>query len=121
MRASDMTRIMAVTLTITAAGLAGTSLALAENQEPAQEQAPVQQMDTAPGPAHLTVDGRVTKIEGEVYTVQSASAGYLDSGMKQNEICVYVGRETKKINGDKKVGDKIRAEVTRGGFANSIQ
>jgi hypothetical protein len=119
MRASDMKRIMTLTLTI--AGFVGTSLALAGEQQPVKEQTPVQQMDTAPGPAHLTVDGQVTKIEGEVYTVQSASAGYLDSGIKQNEIRMYVGQGTKKINGDKKVGDKIRAEVTFGGFANSIQ
>lgn len=43
------------------------------------------------------------------------------SGMKENEMRGYVGRDTKKITGDKNVGEKIRAEVTRGGFANSIQ
>jgi hypothetical protein len=34
---------------------------------------------------------------------------------------VYVGSETKRLAGNKKVGDKIRVEVTRGGFANTIQ
>jgi hypothetical protein len=118
MKASNITRMAAMTIMI--GGLMGTGLAMADEQS-AMEQTPVQQMDTTPGPAHLTVDGHVTKIEGEIYTVQSASAGYLDSGMKEKEIRVYVGRDTKKISGDKKVGDKIRAEVTRGGFANSIQ
>ncbi len=106
MRISDMARMMALTLTITAAGLAGSSFALAENQDAVK-------LDTAPGPAHTTIDGKVTKIEEEVYTVQSS--------YPEKEIRVYVGRETKKLKGDKKVGDKIRAEVTYGGFANSIQ
>ncbi len=114
MRATDITRIMALTLTVTVAGLVGTSLALAENQEPAQ-------MDTNPGPAYMTIDGKVSKIEGDVYTVESNSPDYLGNGINVNEVRVYVGQETKKLHGDKKVGDKIRAEVTRGGFANSIQ
>lgn len=114
MRASDMTRMMVLTLTMTVTGLVGTSLALAESQEPAR-------MDTAPGPAHTTIDGQVTKIEGEIYTVQSGYPDSLGGAMTQKEIRMYVGRETKKLKGDKKVGDKIRAEVTYGGFANSIQ
>lgn len=115
MRASDMTSIMVLALTVTVAGLPGTSIALADNQESVQ-------MDTAPGPAYTNVDGKVLKIEGEVYTVQSNAPDYLgNNGMSQSEMRVYVGQETKKLHGDKKVGDKIRAEVTRGGFANSIQ
>lgn len=54
-------------------------------------------------------------------TVQSGYADSLGSGMNQYEVRVYAGQETKKLHGDKKVGDKIRAEVTRSGFANSIQ
>jgi len=111
----NMTRIIIAAMTITITGFAGTGYALAEGQQP------VEQIDTKPGLAHTTIDGKVVKIEGEIYTVQSASADYLDSDMKENAVRVYVGRETKKINGDKKVGDKIRAEITRGGFANSIQ
>jgi hypothetical protein len=34
---------------------------------------------------------------------------------------MYVSKETKKIRGEKKPGDSIRAEVTRGWHANSIQ
>jgi len=80
-------------------------------------------MDTAPGPAFTTVDGKITKIEGSVYTIQSESTGYQNLGGTTNvsELKIYVGQQTKKLHGDKKVGDKVRAEITRGGFANSIQ
>ena len=81
------------------------------------------QMDTAPGPAFTTVDGKITKIEGSVYTIQSESTGYqnLSSSTNVSEMKIYVGQQTKKLHGEKKVGDKVRAEITRGGFANSIQ
>ena len=80
-------------------------------------------MDTAPGPAFTTLDGKITKIEGSVYTIQSESTGYQNLGNTTNvsEMKIYVGQQTKKLHGDKKVGDKVRAEITRGGFANSIQ
>ena len=80
-------------------------------------------MDTAPGLAFTTVDGKITKIEGSVYTIQSESTGYQNLGNTTNvsEMKIYVGQQTKKLHGDKKVGDKVRAEITRGGFANSIQ
>ena len=69
------------------------------------------------------------KIDGDVYTVLRS---YSDNGgsnpsrgfggaLTEKQFRVYVGKETTKIKGEKKVGDKIRAEVTRGGFANSIQ
>lgn len=114
MRSATMTRTMALTLAVFAAGLGETSIVLADNQESMQ-------MDKAPGPAYTTVDGKVTKIEGEVYTIQSNETDYRGNNMSANEMRLYVGQETKKLHGDKKVGDKIRAEVTRGGFANSIQ
>jgi len=80
-------------------------------------------MDTAPGPAYTTIDGKVTKIEGSVYTIQTESTGYQNLGATTNvsEMKIYVSQQTKKLHGDKKVGDKVRAEITRGGFANSIQ
>ena len=80
-------------------------------------------MDTAPGPAYTTVDGKVTKIEGSVYTIETESTGYQNLATTTNvsETKIYVGPQTKKLHGDKKVGDKVRAEITRGGFANSIQ
>ena len=80
-------------------------------------------MDTAPGPAFTTVDGKIMKIEGSVYTIQSESTGYQNQGSTTNvsEMKIYVDQQTKKLHGDKKVGDQVRAEITRGGFANSIQ
>jgi len=80
-------------------------------------------MDTAPGPAYITVDGKISKIDGSVYTIQSESTGYQNLGTTKNvsEMKIYVSKETKKVHGDKKVGDKVRAEITRGGFANSLQ
>ena len=122
MKASDIKRIMVLTMAIAVVGLVGNNFALADNQE-------VTKLDTAPGMTHEIIDGQVIKIEGEVYTVLS---GYPDNGsasqargwggsLTQKEFRVYVGKETKKIKGEKKVGDKIRAEVTYGGFANSIQ
>jgi hypothetical protein len=41
-------------------------------------------MDTAPGPAYTTVDGKITKIEGAVYTIQSESTGYQNLGGTTN-------------------------------------
>jgi hypothetical protein len=81
------------------------------------------QLDTAPGPAFTTVDGKVAKIEGPVWTIQNESTGYQNYGSTTNvsEMKIYVGQQTKKLHGEKKVGDKVRAEITRGGFANSIQ
>ena len=121
MKASDMKGIMVLTLAIAAVGLVGSNFALADNQE-------ITKLDTAPGMTHEIIDGQVIKIEGEVYTVLS---GYPDNGsasqargwggsFTQKEFRVYVGKETKKIKGEKKVGDQIRAAVTYGGFANSI-
>jgi hypothetical protein len=80
-------------------------------------------VDTTPGPAFTTVDGKITKIEGSVYTIQSESTGYQNYGSTTNvsEMKIFVGQQTKKLHGDKKVGDKVRAEITQGGFANSIQ
>jgi len=82
-----------------------------------------QEMDTKPGPAFTTVDGKITKIEGNVYTVENESANYqnLGTSVNVNRVQIWVGKETKKLHGVKNVGDKIRAEITEGGFANSIQ
>lgn len=106
-------RTMVLALALTIAGFFGAGLALAESQE----------MDSKPGPAYMMIDGKVSKIEGNVYTVQSESTNYqnLGTSVNVNEVRIVVGKETKKLHGDKKVGDKIRAEVTEGGFANSIQ
>ncbi len=105
-------RTLALAFMVIAAGLCGSSFAQADSK-----------MDSKPGPAYMMVDGKISHIEGNVYTVQSESTNYqnLGSTTNVNEVRIVVSKETKKLRGDKKVGDKIRAEVTQGGFANSIQ
>jgi ribosomal protein L21E len=67
--------------------------------------------DTKPGPAWKTVGGTVKSINGDIYTVEDYEG---------NQVQLYVGQGTKHLK-PKKVGDTVRAEITRGGFANSIQ
>ena len=67
--------------------------------------------DDKPGPAWMTLGGTVKKIEGNAYTVEDYEG---------NRVKLYVGQGTKQLK-PKKVGDPVRAEITRGGFANSIQ
>ena len=79
------------------------------------ESAPVAkpgQQDSKPGAAWKTVGGTVKNIQGETYLVEDFDG---------NQMKVHVGRGTKHLRGNKKVGDTIRAEITHGGFANSIQ
>ena len=70
------------------------------------------QHDTKPGPAWKTVGGTVKGVQGDMYTVEDYEG---------NQVKLYVGQGTKQLRGNKKVGDSIRAEITRGSFANSIQ
>ena len=67
--------------------------------------------DSKPGPAWKTVGGTVKQIDGNAYTVEDYEG---------NQVKLYVGQGTKHIK-QKKVGDTVRAEITRGGFANSVQ
>ena len=67
--------------------------------------------DDKPGPAWLTVGGTVKEIHDNTYTVED---------FEGNQVKLYVGQGTKFIK-QKKAGDTVRAEITRGGFANSIQ
>ena len=67
--------------------------------------------DSNPGPAWKTVGGTVKHVEGDIYTVEDYEG---------NQVKLHVGLGTKHIH-KKKVGDTVRAEITRGGFANSIQ
>ena len=67
--------------------------------------------DERPGPAWMTFGGTVKKVEGNTYTVEDYEG---------NHVNLYVGQGTKQTK-PKKVGDTVRAEITRGGFANSIQ
>ena len=67
--------------------------------------------DSMPGPAWKTIGGTVKTVHGDIYTVEDYEG---------NQVKLHVGQGTKHIN-KKKVGDTVRAEITRGGFANSIQ
>jgi hypothetical protein len=67
--------------------------------------------DQKPGPAWRTFSGTVKKIDGNAYTVEDYEG---------NHVKLYIGQGTKQIK-QKKIGDTVRAEITRGGFANSIQ
>jgi uncharacterized protein YdeI (BOF family) len=69
------------------------------------------QFDSAPGPAWKTLGGTLKKVEGNIYTVEDYEG---------NHVKLLVGQGTKQLH-KKKVGDTVRAEITRGGFANSIQ
>lgn len=68
--------------------------------------------DRKPGPAWKTIGGTIKHIKGDVYTVEDYEG---------NQVQLYVSRDTKHLRGNKKVGDRVRAEITRSGFANSIQ
>jgi uncharacterized protein YdeI (BOF family) len=67
--------------------------------------------DHKSGPAWKMIGGTVKQIKGNTYTVEDYEG---------NQVQLFVGQETKHLR-QKKVGDTVRAEVTRGGFANSIQ
>lgn len=67
--------------------------------------------DSTPGPAWKTVGGTVKKVQSDSYTVEDYDG---------NQVTLRVGQGTKYIH-KKKVGDTVRAEITRGGFANSVQ
>ena len=79
---------------------------------PEQPEAPkAGHFDSAPGPAWKTLGGTLKKVEGDIYTVEDYEG---------NHVKLLVGQGTKQLH-KKKVGDTVRAEITRGGFANSIQ
>ena len=69
------------------------------------------QQDRKPGMAWRTIGGTVKQIKGDTYMVEDYEG---------NQVKMYVGSGTKHLN-QKRVGDTVRAEITRGGFANSIQ
>lgn len=68
--------------------------------------------DRKPGSAWKTLGGTITDIKGDAYTVEDYEG---------NQVQLYVSQETKQLRGSKKVGDRVRAEITHSGFANSIQ
>ncbi len=83
-----------------------------EGMKQSTESVPHSQRDRQPGPAWRTIGGTVTHIKGDVYSVEDYEG---------NQVQLYVSRDTKQLRGSKKVGDRVRAEITHSGFANSIQ
>ena len=61
--------------------------------------------------AAQTVKGEILKVDGENYTIKDASG---------KEVRLHVDKTT-KTSGPLKVGDKIEAEATPEGHANSIK
>ncbi len=68
--------------------------------------------DTTTGPAFRTVSGKLIKIKSPYYDVLEWNG---------SRVRLHVNKTTVLVNGPKKVGQMIRAEITRGGHANSIQ
>ncbi len=95
--------------TTTSAAAASSLLGSVPEQAPAPKPG---QHDSKPGVAWKTVGGTIKNIQGETYVVEDFDG---------NQMKVHVGQGTKHLRGNKKVGDTIRAEITHGGFANSIQ
>lgn len=59
-----------------------------------------------------TIDGMLLKIEGQSYLL-------LDRAGKENQI--HVDKSTKRLGGEKRPGDMVRAQITENGYALSIQ
>ncbi len=97
-------QIAAASAMIAAFGFSSVALASEKDKKP--------KLDTKPGPAHRMLEGKVKQIDGDVYTVEDYEG---------NEVQVYVSKETKHLRGTKKTGDSIRAEITAGHHANSLQ
>ncbi len=68
--------------------------------------------DTTTGPAFRTVSGKFLRIKGPYYDVMECNG---------SRVRLHVNETTVLVNGRKNVGQMIRAEITRGGHANSIQ
>ncbi|MEE8494299.1 MAG: hypothetical protein V3S25_09675 [Nitrospirales bacterium] len=68
--------------------------------------------DRMTGPAFRTVSGKLMRIKGPYYDVLEWNG---------SRVRLHVSKKTVLVNGRKKVGQMIRAEITRGGHANSIQ
>jgi hypothetical protein len=66
------------------------------------------------------IQGKLAQIDDNTYVVEQSVDNYRGETITE-EVRVFVGKETKRLAGNKKVGDKIRVEVTKGGFANAIQ
>ncbi len=109
------TKFMGVVIAAVVAAVFGASVVSAETK------AKVMKLDTKPGPAFQMIQGKLKNIDGNTYVVEESVDNYRGEIVPTNEVRVYVGKETKRLHGNKKIGDTIRVEMTRGGFANTIQ
>lgn len=88
--------------------VAGVSMA-----ESSKGQMPGKAIQAKPGSqAVQTVEGKLKAIDGEFYVVE-------DPAGKEHRL--HVSKDTLMVNGAKKPGDMLRADVTSGGHAISIQ
>ena len=123
---SIMTTALAITVVIAAPALAENSKKSHKTTPHSSASAAAAEVDGMPetvssstaghrdhksGPAWKTIGGTVKQIKGDTYMVEDYEG---------NQVQLFVGQDTKHIR-QKKVGDTVRAEITRGGFANSIQ
>jgi len=70
-------------------------------------------LNTLPGSdAFQTLDGKLLKIDGEYYVIKDFTG---------KEKRLHVSKETVMVNGPKKPGDSVRAEITQSGHVISIQ
>ena len=107
------TKLMGLALAAAVATVFGAGVVLAET-------ATVANLDSKPGPAYQTIQGKLKTIDGNTYVVEQSVDNYRGESVTE-EVRVYVGKETKHLTGNKRIGDKIRVEITKGGFANAIQ
>lgn len=74
---------------------------------------PGKTLEAKPGSqAFQIIEGKLKAIDGEFYVVE-------DSAGKQHRL--HVSQDTLMVNGAKKPGDSLRADVTKSGHAISIQ
>jgi hypothetical protein len=109
------TKLIGVVIAAAVAVVFGVGLVSAETE------AVVAKLDTKPGPAFQMIEGKLKNIDGNTYVVEEVVDNYRGEVVPTHEVRVYVGKDTKRLHGNKKIGDKIRVEMTRGGFANAIQ
>ncbi len=107
----SMTAVVALAAAFMLSSVAVT-LAADSKKSVAESKKPGTVYDTKPGPPFQTVDGKLNKIDGNIYIVEDYSG---------KEMRLYVSKDTKKVRGEKKPGDSIRAEITKGWHVNSIQ
>ena len=108
-----MKKLMGVMVMAAAGALLGAGLLSAETMEMAK-------LDSQPGPAFQVIQGKLKSMEGNIYVVEQSVDNYRGESVS-NDVRLYVGKETKRLHGNKKIGDTVRAEVTQGGFANTLQ